>query len=124
MTTTTKTKLTIRLSDRSPITIVKEDWPRIASDSDHDGQVRCQANEEWWINVRRHSDGRTVVYGAIESGPGGCPRGWHDKHAGYLLPAGCTDDDVVRAIRRIAGVINQPDMADRVIADLPAEEIQ
>ena len=123
MTTTTK-KRTIALSDSSPVTIVKGDWPVIAWDSDHDGQVECQANTQWSIRVRRHADGRTIVYGVSESGPGGQHAGWHDRAAGYLLAADAGEDATIRAIRRVAGVIEQDDMADRVIASLPAVDLE
>jgi hypothetical protein len=123
-TTTPKKKITISLSDALPIRIVDDDWPIIASGWDHDGKVACQANLEWSIRVRRHADGRTIVYGVLESGPGGQPIGWHDKRVGYRLAADAGEDETIRAIRRVAGAIRDNELADRVIASLPAVELE
>lgn len=124
MTTTTARKLIIiSLSDRSPVKVDPAEWTVISSDSEHDGEVQCQANHEWWIKVRRHADGRTIVYGALESGNGGTHAGWRGSHAGYLLAADAHEEDVVRAIRRVAGVIEDAKMSANVIAGLPAEAL-
>lgn len=122
MTTTEKKTITITLSDRAPVRIDPEAWPVIAGASDHDGQVRCQANTEWWIKVREHADGRRLVYGAKEEGNGGQHRGFRSTYPGYLLP-GRSADETVRAIRRVAGAIERDDLGADCIADLPVEEI-
>lgn len=119
-TTTTTNKTTITLSDRPPVTVNKDAWPVIASDSSFNGQHKCQANRVWWIRVRQHEDGRTLVYGAEETGNGGMPIGYRETYAGFLLAAG---EDIVRAIRRVAGAIGHEEMAGAVIADLPAEDL-
>lgn len=128
-TATEKKKITITLSDRAPITIVADDWPVVARADWHDGQVRCQANRERFIKVREHEDGRRIVYGCYTTN-------WQKERgaaAGYVLerpePLGertglsDRDADTIRAIRRVAGVIGDAQLADEVIADLPAEEL-
>jgi hypothetical protein len=119
-TNTPKKKITIALSEASPVKIVAEDWPVIANAKNHDGEVESQANRIWTIKVRRHTDGRTIVYGDYDTH-------WqHErcKQAGYLLAADAGDDATIRAIRRVAGVIGDNELADAVIGDLPAHEIE
>lgn len=117
---TTEKKITITMSETAPVSVDPEQWPVIASASDHDGKVECQANTEWAIKVREHDDGRRLVYGYARAGRGGKPIGWRPSSAGYLVVAG---DDLVRAIRRVAGVIGREDLAAECIGDLPAQEI-
>lgn len=132
-TTTEKKTRKIILSERRPVTITLEDWPRIAHASRFWGGSghACQANETGHIIVRQHDDGRTLVYCSRDSGPGGMPAGYRGSEGGYLLEydaelphAGPEEQDrIVRAIRRCAGIIDAPELADECIADLPAEEI-
>ena len=109
---------TITLTDRPPVQIVQADWPVIARDSQHDGrEFECQANRWWWITVRRHADGRTIVYGRSDSNW----QGEHSQHAGYLMHT-YESLDVVRAIHDVSEAIDAPKrMAGQVIAELPAE---
>lgn len=132
MTTTTTTeesgKLTITMSERQPITIVKGAWPVIARGEDWAGQHGFQAFDGAWIRVRQHTDGRLIVYGYAGDWDGGGRPERENRRAGFLVEAG---DDVVRAIRRVAGILAETDMvgeemahaaARHCIADLPAEE--
>jgi len=139
MTTTTTKKITITLSDRAPVSIDPEQWPVIAEASRFWGGsgIECQASEEAWIKVRQHDDGRTLVYCDRDRGGGGMPIGYRGVSGGYLLPAAVVPgdgadagkthptapDDIVRAIRRCAGVIDAPELGAECIADLPAEEL-
>ena len=50
---------TITLTNRAPVRIVEEDWPIIAED--HCGSETSECNIE--VRVRRHCDGRAIVYG-------------------------------------------------------------
>ena len=122
-TTTTTYKVKIALSDSAPVRVVKEEWPVIADASDYDNQHECQANHVWWIKVRQHADGRRIVYGRLEAGPGGVSVNWRGAHAGYLVDASDSDAETVRAIRRVAGVIQDEKMGDDCIADLPARDL-
>jgi hypothetical protein len=120
MTTTSKQR-TITLTDRAPVRISEDAWPRIAYASRHDGKVECQANHEWHLTVRQHADGRAIVYGSEVAGMGGVHQGYEEARAGELLDAGA---DIVSAIRRVGERARCSDaMIDAVIADLPAVEL-
>ena len=135
-TMTTNDKLQITMSERRPLTIVKADWPIIATAFRHDGQVECQANHEWMISVREHRDGRRIVYGYLRAGNGGVPAGWRGAAGGFLVAPTeeCRDinsgplshvpddDETVRAIRRVGGIVID-ELAEECIANLPAEEV-
>jgi hypothetical protein len=126
MTTTEKLKIT--MSERRPLSIVKADWPRVAHGEAHSGQYDFQAFDGARISVRQHADGRTIVYGFAGDWEGGGRPERENREAGYLLAA---DDDVVRAIHRVAGVLAGTGCvgemahtaARRCIADLPDEEV-
>lgn len=144
MTTTTTTeskKRTITLTDARPVTIREELWPVIAHASYdwHDGEVRCQANRTVGarIRVRRHADGRAIVYGTYtrssnfrhddEEGSG---------RAGRRLDATATEDDVIAAIRRVTADLAETAwraerdrreilaLAAECIADLPPTDLE
>ncbi|HKM54629.1 MAG TPA: hypothetical protein VJY33_14555 [Isosphaeraceae bacterium] len=127
-TTTTEDKITIPMSERRPLKIVKSEWPKVAYGSAFSGQHEFQAFDGARISVRRHADGRTVVYGYAGDWDGGGRPTRENRTAGFLLAAG--DDDVVRAIRRVAGILAETEsvgeMAEEAgrycIADLPAED--
>lgn len=124
--TTTEKKLTITMSERRPVKIVKAEWPVIATAFRHDGAVECQANHEWMISVREHADGRRLVYGWLQAGNGGVVRGWSGTAGGFLVaPAGDKpdDDETVRSIRRVGGIIDDDKLADECIGNLPAEDV-
>lgn len=129
-------KLTITLTGRKPVTIVKDQWPIIAEagDKNWDNQYEFQANRTWNydLKVRQHEDGRTIVYGIYRYGThyqgesGACIRG------GEMVAA----DDVIPAIQRVGKWMadnlpsNHADEAEifhrlvnECIADLPAEEL-
>lgn len=123
-------KIQITLSDASPVTVDPEIWPILAEAADHDGQLACQANTEWTIKVRAHADGRRLVYGWEDRGPGGRALSYRGKYAGYLLERDAVDAAAadleartIRAIRRVAGSLDRDDLGDACIADLPAREL-
>ena len=136
-------KKKIVLSDRRPVEIDPDLWPDIAHAFWHDGKVECQANRVAEIRVRahdateapdspRHPDGRVIVYGSSTAGPGGLRVGAKEPHAGFMLEPESgretvSDDAIVRAIRRVAGVLadvmDADTLAAQCIADLPAEEV-
>lgn len=119
-----KGKKTVKLSGRPPVTFLEKDWPVTAKASDFSGGSghACQANEEAWIRVRRHADGRYLVYGQRDSGPGGTPLGYRGVCAGELVEAG---DDVVDAIHSVVEEFGEgwEQLAAECINSLPAEEI-
>lgn len=134
-TTTTAKKIEITLSEKRPVKIVADEWPVIARADDHDGQVQCQANTEWYIKVREHADGRRIVYCGKVAGNGGQYASFRPTRGGFIVDSsdktrgpyaqGCEPDDeaTIRAIRRCAGIIDRDDLGDVCIGDLPAEEI-
>lgn len=123
-------KIKIVLSERAPVMISVKDWPIVAqADAFGDiaggpAKVQVQANQEWFIKVREHRDGRRIVYGMNLRGNGGMPSGWKESSAGFLLSL---ENDMeaatVRAIRRVAGAINNDYLANETIAELPPREI-
>jgi hypothetical protein len=119
------------MSERSPIRILKKDWPVIASGSAFAGQHEFQAFDGAKISVRKHSDGRTLVYGYAGDWDGGGRPERENMYAGFLVAKDEGQDEVIRAIRRVAGILSETahvgDMADEAardcIASLPAEEL-
>lgn len=140
-TTEKKKKIAVTMSERAPLKLDPELWPRIARVERHDGAVACQANTEWYICVRENADGRRVVYGGKIAGNGGQYAGFRESRGGYLVDnvrdesrardvegegiSYMHPDEVetIRAIRRVAGIIGDDAMGDECIADLPAEEL-
>lgn len=129
---------TITLTGRPPVRIDEDAWPVLASasDSEHDGEVECQANRKssWWVKVRQHEDGRAIVYAGY-----GYDTHWrgergHSAKRGVLLPADTTHGAICEAIRAVCEDIAQaecaegdasrwPTLANDCIADMPAESI-
>lgn len=116
-TTETKTRI-ITLTARPPVKIKESEWPVIASSDWCDNpQIPSQANRKAWLKVRRHDDGRTLVYGGAES----AWQGERNARGGLLLDK---DADVAGAIYQVAtdlGYVEQ--LAAHAVGDLPAEEI-
>ena len=124
MTTEIK-KIKITLSERRPLTIVESEWPVIATAFRHDGAVESQANHEWMISVREHADGRRLVYGWLQAGNGGVHAGWRGAEGGFLVSPddGPDEQETVRAIRRVAGIVGDDALGNECIGDLPAEAV-
>lgn len=121
-------KLTITLTDRTPVKITKEEWPIIASAKWHDGrEVESQSNRRNTLIVRQHNDGRTIVYGIYDSNW----QGEKSRRGGELITVGGASEEtvgdtttIIAAIRRVAeGLGFSGELAQECIADLPAEEI-
>lgn len=127
MTTEEKKTITITMSERRPLKIDPELWPVQASAKWHDNEHEFQANRRRKIIVREaKDDGRRIVYGYYTSQ-------WQNERGaagGFLVPAleGQPDkpdeEATIRAIRRVAGIIDDDKLADECIADLPAEEVE
>jgi hypothetical protein len=111
-------KLTITLTDRRPVVVDTDVWPLIASVTDHDGQVECQANRRWKLAVRQcqtEGDDRCVVYGILDS----------------VYSDSCRGGQVVENLEAVPGAVKtvaehlgfSARLADECIADLPAEEL-
>lgn len=133
-TTDERKQRTITLTGRPPVRIYEDEWPEIASSSyrDHDGEVEAQANEAVTVRlrVRQHADGRVIVYGSYDLAT---YRSYPlaDARAGVLIQPNA---DIPAAIREVCETLQayelpeawQPEwraLADKCIADLPAEQI-
>lgn len=127
MSKTAEKRIKITLSDLHPVTIRADQWPILVHVSDFWGGngIECQANEEACIKIRQHADGRAIVYGIRDSGPGGMPLSYRGRSAGFLLSTkeGQEQTALIRAIRRVAGAIDWQDGAARAIAELPPTEL-
>lgn len=130
MTTTEKKTIRLTMSERRPLSVDPGEWPIIARADWHNGQIECQANTVRKIRVRQHADGRRIVYGLQEAGGGGQFVGTRNPEGGFLVAAVARgnisvpdEDETVRAIRRVGGIIDDAALADECIADLPAEEV-
>lgn len=109
--------ITIALTDRPPVEVDGADWPRIAQGHWGDNAPN-PPDREWTIRVRRHADGRTIVYGTHSS----C---YQDEdpylYGGIVLDS---PDQTVYAIREIGEQIAAPPrVVAEAIADLPVERL-
>jgi len=133
--------LTIALSERRPVTISDDEWPLVAEATWHSGTIAVQANEVAYLRVREHLDGRVLVYGVRDSGPGGVRLGYRAMYGGHLLtsesPATMVaagdgplisrrevdSAEIIRAIRRVAGALNLTELGSECVANLPPESL-
>jgi hypothetical protein len=104
---------TITLSDRAPVRIHEHEWPILcfARDSEDEGGDQSK----WWLTVRKHSDGRTIVYARLET------TSREKVVGGELLDEGA---NIAAAVRRVGEECHcSAAMIARCIAGLPAEDI-
>jgi hypothetical protein len=120
---------TITLTDRPPVRIVEEAWPLVAQSDWAAGESATATEARAQVRVRRHEDGRVLVYGTYR-----CKGEWRGMtaRAGFLLLGG---QDTAHAIRGTTKALSAyedlpegwvPDwqrLADECIASLPAEVI-
>jgi hypothetical protein len=130
------TTRTITLTDRPPVRIREDEWPILAEASyhDYDGEYASQSFRHWrgWLKVRRHQDGRTLVYAVCEHETAHRGERGYEQRAGELLPAATSMEEIVAAIKRVHSTIDIVDedhrdqwrlLAGECIASLPPEEI-
>lgn len=86
-----------------PVQIVEDEWPIIAraSGDSYDG------GDVYHLFVRRHPDGRTIVYGVLRAAPW---TGSVDRRGGRLLDPGA---NMVQAIRQVGEDCELPDRVIR-----------
>lgn len=110
----------ITLTGRAPIRIIEDDWPVIARSHDYEGEHSFQSFRHWWLTVRRHDDGRMIVYGVHDTS-------FATEYCladGEMLDA-VDSDDVAAAIQRVGQAIGASDAAiASCVADLPAEDVR
>ena len=126
-------KITLTLTDRAPVAVLASEWPVIASgEYSHEcGQYAQNGRQAWTVRVRRHADGRQIVYGRQSGacqcdGDGGPASGAQGLDGGALLAAGASMALLVAAIRAAAERLrpsNARAIAAQCVADLPADEI-
>jgi hypothetical protein len=129
---------TITLTGRPPVRISEDAWPVIASaaDSEHDGQVECQANRRsaWSVRVRQHEDGRAIVYATYSYTSDWQNARGHAAKRGVMLPAATDASAICAAIREVCEDIAQAEhdgedadrwttLAHDCVADMPAETV-
>lgn len=113
---------TITMTDRSPVAIVDSDWPIVAEAAvDDDHQRVNQWSQRSWVKVRRHADGRVLIYGRDSSKW----QGTVNRAAGVLLPVEMTVPQIViDTIREVCcELLFAEELARQCINDLPAEQI-
>ena len=134
---TTEPKMrTITLTDRPPVRIKEDQWPMIAHGrfKDWDNQYEFQANRTWQIDirVRRHADGRTIVYGLYDYDTHFQGEQCEVRRVGVVLaPDGDLPGEIKEAAEQMIERVSDDGMhdhiraaADACIADLPAQELK
>ena len=102
---------TITMTARRPIIIDDGEWDMVA--------VASEKTEEssGHVRVRKHSDGRQLVYGTSQR------KDSASRAGGYLLEPDATDADLIAAILNVGREIGAEHLAARCIAELPPERI-
>jgi len=128
---------TITLTGRPPVKIDDAAWPTIASarDKDFEGAHESQSfrTSRWWVIVRRHEDGRTLIYCGYDYSTAWQGERDYSVRGGRLLPA-ATAEQICDAISAECASIadsehygedadHWPGLADQCIAAMPAEEL-
>lgn len=116
---------TITLTDRPPVRVNEADWPLVASatgDSWGTSGDYCRHEQAHSLRVRRHEDGRALVYGVLDAA--GPWTGSESRKGGVLLEAGSSAAELVSAIREVGADVGIPESLIReCVADLPAEQL-
>lgn len=104
---------TIHLTGRQPVRIRPEEWPTIARAEWSSGDRPETSEERAYVRVRRHADGRTIVFGLRA-------RGKQEHMVGFLLEgAEVGVAGVTQAIKNAAAMVGiEP---QDVFDDLPPE---
>jgi len=119
-------KETIALSESRPVAIEGDEWPFIVTVEWRPPTIGENFPPVVIFRVRQHADGRRLVYGVRKPNTdGSSDPAFRGFHAGYLVPAAPAgnDEETIRAIRRVAGVLQLPFLASEVIAKLPVKEL-
>jgi len=128
---------TITLTGRPPVSIKEEDWKTIASASDKefDNQYECQANRtsNWFVGVRQHVDGRTIVYATYSYSSNWQNSRSYSAKRGVLLEKP-DEDAICSAIAEVCRDMSGAEcdgednarwstLSNECIADMPAEQL-
>ena len=104
-------KRTITLTNRAPVIILEAEWPIVAMARGASGDAA-----EYTLRVRRHADGRAIVYGVVDARTeGGSWRG------GEVVDAAGDAGAIAAGLRRVGKDAGIPErIIASCIADLPA----
>ena len=127
-------KMRVVLNGRPSVRIDPKEWPMIArargdtwKGSDHERYQQAIDQGEistYWINVRRHADGRVLVYGWVFKCTGTCPEGMSKWRGGHLLDSGADDAAIVEAVRDLVSEAKMPrSMVASVQKDMRIQKI-
>lgn len=100
-------RIVLEMSEGPPVRIRPDVWKLIVDVS--------HPSKEHFIHVRQHEDGRRIVYGETTT-DGNSKK----KNAGFLLGK---EDDTVRGIKRVAGLLHLGDLVETCIRQLPARDL-
>ncbi len=83
-------------------------------------EMSFEANRSWSVRVRRHTEGRRLVYGSYTSNFAGA----RDLHTGSVLKADASDIELLTLIREVTSDVGGAvELATDINAELPAEDI-
>lgn len=102
----------ISMTGAAPVQIADAQWPIYAQSSWHGGLPPGTADRSCWLKVRRHADGRSIVYGGFDTKI----EGERELRGGELVPVG---GDLVAAIKRVSATCNAQECLDRCLSALP-----
>jgi len=109
----------VTMTDHPPVKIYEDEWPRIAKASWYNNQPASAASRECHLHVRRHADGRHLVYGIKTT--------QFEKEVdlrGGELVAATDGSNLIAAIHRVADTIEARDhLVAELIANLPPVEL-
>lgn len=106
---------TIHMSGRPPVVINDREWPEIARAHWFDGATKETSRERAWVRVRRHPDGRMLIYG-LRSGVSS-----EDRKVGYLVNVGASTDEIASIVRSTCAIVGVEEQA--IFDSLPPEAV-
>jgi hypothetical protein len=113
--------LTISLTGRRPVKIHKPEWPIVAkakgycTPRSHDGGPP-DPPDACKLFVRRHTDGRAIVYGIRESE--------REQREGFILDSAAEDNEVEEKLTKVGDLLDvSREVLNNCLAELPAEEL-
>lgn len=109
---------TISLSSHAPVRIYENEWPIISSAREEEPEGK--ETSRWWLTVRKHQDGRHLVYARYEvTGEKGEPL--EKLVGGELLAARA---NISESVTKVGEECHCPaTMVARCLKGLPVEEI-
>ena len=123
-------KLTIRLTNRRPVTVSSAEWPVLAQASGddwsggpdyarHEQALRQGELTQYHLTVRQHADGRALVYGVLET-----PHTANADRAGGELLGASSSEAIPWTIRQVGEKCELPEyIICNCIAALPPVDL-